>query len=665
MRGLILASLLAFACCAQAHAAPKPLAYVKGYTAFALGGETAYAGGPGGVISAPPTRVVLKTRDEIVRLDASPTRFAAATATGVVTGPPARTFAAPALVQFDGERLFTITETGATAYDPDPKPIVLPARSAPELARFAGDLMAVPTTWSERDPHYPSRRLVIQNWRTGAVLRSVDLPDEILSLDLRPDGRAVAVIAAGTLYDIAPGADPRFVAFADPGARFAGDHVVFARANELHVLDPGGRIRAFGIRTHRPGQFTTDDTRVLFTANDCLVLAPVTDALATDVGAGPCPRSEFEFERGRPGREAGAHAQRPAHLRRRPPALPRAAAAQARHAPGERVADDRGRVGQDAARAHPPHRGRAPPAAEGDRPRRRRPPERRTALRGPAREARQRTDGERPVKRLLVLITLAFPATAHADARPLARVPAATQIALAGENVVFASAAGRLARVSSVSLDGGPSRRVFAWTAPKNAIASVQVSASGQRAAVALVAERNDTIVTQAFAGVLGAPWAALGAPTRLLEGTNVFGVQLDGDRLFSFEARGSLANIGVTVRDPEPHDVPFYSPEDASGAEFAGDLVAYASVPSGEADEDAPHRIVLKNWRTGETLGTVELPYPAEIGALRADGAVLTRGNPIRCGRPAPRHASSPRRRARWRSRATASCGRATTGFT
>ena len=219
-------------------------------------------------------------------------------------------------------------------------------------------------------------------------------------------------------------------------------------------------------------------------------------------------------------------------------------------------------------------------------------------------------------------------------------MPAATQIALAGENVVFASAAGRLARVSSVSLDGGPSRRVFAWTAPKNAIASVQVSASGQRAAVALVAERNDTIVTQAFAGVLGAPWAALGAPTRLLEGTNVFGVQLDGDRLFSFEARGSLANIGVTVRDPEPHDVPFYSPEDASGAEFAGDLVAYASVPSGEADEDAPHRIVLKNWRTGETLGTVELPYPAEIGALRADGAVLTRGNPITLWAPgaAPR---------------------------
>ena len=191
---------------------------------------------------------MLRTRDEIVRLDASPTRFAAATATGVVTGPPARTFAAPALVQFDGERLFTITETGATAYDPDPKPIVLPARSAPELARFAGDLMAVPTTWADRDPHYPSRRLVIQNWRTGAVLRSVDLPDEILSLDLRPDGRAVAVIAAGTLYDIAPGADPRFVAFADPGARFAGDRVVFARANELH----GARSGRADPRVRRP-----------------------------------------------------------------------------------------------------------------------------------------------------------------------------------------------------------------------------------------------------------------------------------------------------------------------------------------------------------------------------------------------------------------------------
>ncbi len=295
MRGLVLASLLALAFSAQADAAPRPLAYVEGYTHFALGGPSAYAAGPGGVLAAAPTRVVFKTNDEIVGLTASPTRFAVATTTEVVTGPPARTFAAPALVQFDGERLFTITETGATAYDPDPRPIVLPARAAPELVRFAGDLMAVPTTWADRDPNFPHRRLVIQNWRTGEVLRSVDLPDEILSLDLRPDGHAIAVIAVGTLYDIAPGAEPRFLAFADPGARFAGDRVVFARATEMKVIEPGGPIRAFGVRTHRQGQFTTDDTRVLFTANDCLLLAPVTDVLATDAGAGPCPRSELEF----------------------------------------------------------------------------------------------------------------------------------------------------------------------------------------------------------------------------------------------------------------------------------------------------------------------------------------------------------------------------------
>ena len=136
---------------------------------------------------------------------------------------------------------------------------------------------------------------MIQNWRTGEVIRSVDLPDEILSLDLRPDGHALAVIAVGTLYEIAPGAEPRFLAFADPGARFAGDRVVFTRATGMQVIDPGGRVRAFGVRTHRQGLFTTDDTRVLFTANDCLLLAPVTDGLATDVGAGPCPRSELEF----------------------------------------------------------------------------------------------------------------------------------------------------------------------------------------------------------------------------------------------------------------------------------------------------------------------------------------------------------------------------------
>ncbi len=244
------------------------------------------------------------------------------------------------------------------------------------------------------------------------------------------------------------------------------------------------------------------------------------------------------------------------------------------------------------------------------------------------------------MKRLLALALLAFPATAHADVTPLARVTPGAEIALAGDSVVFTEIQGRVARVYSVPLAGGPRKREFAYTAPANTAANLQLSASGRQVAVAVAAETNESILTQAFTGPLGAPWTALGPPTRLFEATNVFRVQLDGDRLFSYELRGSFANAGVTVRDPEPHDVPFYSPTDALRAQFAGDLVAYAASRPGERDEGAHRRIVLKNWRTGEPLGTVDLEYTAEIGALRADGTVLTRGSPITLWRPgaAPR---------------------------
>ena len=244
------------------------------------------------------------------------------------------------------------------------------------------------------------------------------------------------------------------------------------------------------------------------------------------------------------------------------------------------------------------------------------------------------------MKRLLALALLAFPATAHADVTPLARVTPGAEIALAGDRMVFTEIKGRVARVYSVPVAGGPRRREFAYTVPAGAEANLQLSASGQRVAVALAAEHNELILTQAFTGPLGAPWAALGPPTRLFEATNVYRVQLDGDRLFSYELRGSFANAGVTVRDPEPHDVPFYSPTDALRAQFAGDLVAYAASRPGEEDEGAHRRLVLKNWRTGEQLGSVDLEYAADIGALRADGGVLTRGSPITLWKPgtAPR---------------------------
>ena len=74
---------------------------------------------------------------------------------------------------------------------------------------------------------------------------------------------------------------------------FRGDAGVNG-GGQLRVLDPGGGIRAFGIPTVGVDSFLTDETRVLWEANDCLLVAAVTDAAAPEPGPGPCARSEYE-----------------------------------------------------------------------------------------------------------------------------------------------------------------------------------------------------------------------------------------------------------------------------------------------------------------------------------------------------------------------------------
>ena len=49
-----------------------------------------------------------------------------------------------------------------------------------------------PATWTDRDPRFKDRRLVVADWKTGEQRYTVDLPAQVSALDLRPSGRVVA-----------------------------------------------------------------------------------------------------------------------------------------------------------------------------------------------------------------------------------------------------------------------------------------------------------------------------------------------------------------------------------------------------------------------------------------------------------------------------------------
>jgi hypothetical protein len=131
---------------------------------------------------------------------------------------------------------------------------------------------------------------------------------------------------------------------------------------------------------------------------------------------------------------------------------------------------------------------------------------------------------------------------------------------------------------------------------------------------------------TQAFTGVLGAPWTALGPQARIPPGPATRFMQVDGDRVFAVEARDRFGNLGATAYDPAPHDVPFYGPGDAASAVFAGDLLAHATAAPGKEDElnGSQQRVAVKTWRTGAELAVMDFPEPIIPVALKPDGTTL-----------------------------------------
>ena len=172
---------------------------------------------------------------------------------------------------------------------------------------------------------------MIRNWRTGAQVATAVLRGGIEAYDLRPDGGDVLSQEGAGVHVVRPGAAPRELTRRGTEARWAGEHIVFrAGDGRLRVIDPGGRARDFGAPSALIESFVTDDRRVLWGANGCLLVADVTARAARAPAPGPCPRSEVAMRDGQPLGEpepprAGAAALRGGGAAR----LPRNAAARA------------------------------------------------------------------------------------------------------------------------------------------------------------------------------------------------------------------------------------------------------------------------------------------------------------------------------------------------
>lgn len=228
-------------------------------------------------------------------------------------------------VQVGDDRVFTAQRIGtepATArimvHEPGAAPVAValppdvPLLDVPGV-RFAGDFVAYALPVPGHPDSLIPRRLVVQNWRTGAPHSSLVVNAGVAALDLLPDGRVV--FAEGRRRSPGGGFAPGVISMMEPGARtatrvaarggtprFAGSRIVFVRgdglqsADRLMVAAPSRPPRPFGVPTAGIGSLVTNSRRVLWTANDCVLTAPLTARAASAPAAGPCPRSEVLLE---------------------------------------------------------------------------------------------------------------------------------------------------------------------------------------------------------------------------------------------------------------------------------------------------------------------------------------------------------------------------------
>lgn len=243
-------------------------------------------------LSASPQRVALSVEVETSGGDLDGHIFS-----GPPTGPwtrvdpIAKRQVIPPTVAVDGDRLVTLEHV-------DRKDVLvvrdavgvhqlaIPGQnSGSRTATVAGDLIAF------AEEH----RIVIRNWRTGAVVATptfTGFPDWVA---LGADGRAAVVTGPESLFDVLPGGTPRRIRGIGWAPVLAGPRIVFRDDAGLKVQEPDGTVRPFGVPTRRLESFTADERHVLWNANGCLLVAPVESPLATSPGPGPCARAELEL----------------------------------------------------------------------------------------------------------------------------------------------------------------------------------------------------------------------------------------------------------------------------------------------------------------------------------------------------------------------------------
>ena len=337
---LVLVLLIALVFAAPAHAAPRALATVGENEGFVLSGDRVVftetngrklrvlsmplAGGAaqtiftytapagrypyGEQLVASPGRVAMLVVYRDTRGGDTTSLVFAGTATGgwsaVVAATPldiTRPF--PNVVQLAGDHVVTFERTGdglgeydVAVYDPVRRVLPLPVGTL-----FNGDL----AIRSERGPldKAPRERIIVTNWRTGEQVTAAEFDDIIESYEVAPDGRALVTVG-DTLLEVAPGGAVTRLTHAVDAPMRAGERVLFFRKDGIGVLERNGIRRRFGVRTERLERFVTDGSNVLWSANGCLLLAPITDPAARAPGPGPCARSEAALSSSVKGRTA-------------------------------------------------------------------------------------------------------------------------------------------------------------------------------------------------------------------------------------------------------------------------------------------------------------------------------------------------------------------------
>jgi hypothetical protein len=326
----VLTLLIMFLCAVPAQAAPRALALVGEDEGFALAGDrvlyTQTEGRTVRVLSVPlsggKARTLFTHKVKPGRfaygeqLVASPERAAllvgafnksgesettqvfSGTASGgwdTLIPPRGLTFEAPFPngVQLAGDDVVTFERVGLGALDYQVA-LYEPARrvlSLPLGTLFAGDF----ALYTERDDDQPEskQRVTVVNWRTSQPLSVAEFPEPVGNVQIERSGRALVTVGK-TLYAVRPGGAVDQVAQGQlDSAWVVGDRVLSNADDGVRVHEPDGTTRRFGIRTYRLERFIADDRNVLWSANGCLMVAPVTDGAAREPGPGPCARSEL------------------------------------------------------------------------------------------------------------------------------------------------------------------------------------------------------------------------------------------------------------------------------------------------------------------------------------------------------------------------------------